>query len=146
MNITRLPTTLFTPEPFAFDEPFRTLMRPFRWETPAEVPQIHFEATEADDGYTVKAEMPGVRKEDIHVEIDGAQVLITAELKKEVLAVPAKEARVLHTERRYGFMSRMFTLGHELDRALAIAKYQDGVLTLTLPKKQGNGSQRLRIE
>ncbi len=146
MNITRLPTTLFTPEAFAFDEPFRALMRPFRWEAPADTPQIHFEATEADDAYTVKADMPGVRKEDIHVEIDGAQVLITAELKKELPAADTKEARVLHTERRYGFMSRMFTLGHEIDRARAAAKYLDGVLTLTLPKKVSTQAEPLVVQ
>jgi HSP20 family protein len=146
MNITRLPTTLFAPEPFAFDEPFRALMRPFRWEAPADTPQIHFEITEADDVYTVRADMPGVRKEDIHVEIDGAQVMITAELKKESPAVPAKEARVLHTERRYGFMSRMFTLGQEIDRARAAAKYLDGVLTLTLPKKVSAHTEPLVVQ
>jgi len=73
-------------------------------------------------------------------------VLITAELKKEVPAVPAKEARVLHTERRYGFMSRMFTLGHEIDRARATAKYLDGVLTLTLPKKVSVHAEPLVVQ
>lgn len=131
MNITRLPT-LFANDPFAIDDAFRSLMRPFRWEA-AETPQITFDVTEEGDVYTVKAEMPGVRKEDIHVEIEGAQVLITTELKKE--EPPVKDARVLHAERRYGYMSRMFTLAHEIDRAAAAAKYADGVLTLTLPKK-----------
>lgn len=146
MNITRLPTPLFGPEPFAFDEPFRTLMRPFRWEAAADTPTIQCEVTEADGTYTVKADMPGVRKEDIHVEIDGAQVMITAELKKETPAAPAKDGRVLHTERRYGFMSRMFTLGQEIDRAGATAKYLDGVLTLTLPKKASAHAEPLVVQ
>ena len=131
MTTTRVPT-LFTGDPFSLDDAFRSFMRPFRWDT-AEVPAIRVDVTESDQEYLVKAEIPGVRKEDIHVEIEGPQVMITAEVKKDV--EPPKGARVLHTERRYGYASRMFTLGFDIDRDKAGAKYADGVLTLTLPKK-----------
>jgi len=141
MKTTRLPT-LF--EPFAFDEPFEGFMRPFRWETKTETPQIKIDVSEADAVYTVKAEIPGVRKEDIHVEIDGTQVLITAEVKKEM--EEKKEGRVLRSERNYGYASRMFTLGTELDREKAEAKYLDGVLTLTLPKKVAAHTEPLKIQ
>ena len=83
MNTTRLPS-LFTSEPFGIDDAFRTFMRPFRWETAPETPQIKMDVTEVDKAYMVKAEIPGVRKEDIHVEIDGPQVMITAEVKKDL--------------------------------------------------------------
>lgn len=132
MNTTRFPT-VFAPENFTLDDAFRSIMRPFRWEPAADVPQMRFDVTETDGAYEVKAEIPGVRKEDIHVEIDGAQVLISAEVKKE--SEEKKAGRVLHSERRYGVASRMFTLAHEIDRAQATAKYADGVLHLTLPKK-----------
>ena len=143
MNTTRLPT-MFGTEPFTFDDAFRTFMRPFRWEAAADMPQIRFDVTEAEDVYTVKAEIPGVRKEDIHVEIEGTQVLISAEVKKEL--DEKKDARVLHSERRYGYTSRMFTLGYEVDRAKAVAKYVDGVLYLTLPKKFTGHTEPLKIE
>ena len=143
MNITRLPT-LLAPEPFAFDDAFRSLMRPFRWEAATDTPQIRFDVTEADDGYTVKAEMPGVRKEDIHVEIDGAQVMITAEVKKDMQE--KKDGRLLRSERSYGFASRSFSLGHEIDRAKAVAKYEDGVLSLTLPKLASTHVEPLKID
>jgi HSP20 family protein len=143
MNATRLPT-LFPTEPFTLDEAFRSFMRPYRWETPVDAPQIRFDVTESDTAYEVKAEIPGVRKEDIHVEIEGAQVLITAEVKKETEA--KKDERMLHSERRYGFTSRMFTLGFEVDRAKAVAKYVDGVLFLTLPKKTGTHTEPLIIQ
>ena len=143
MNIPRLPT-LFGREPYTFDEPFRTFMRPFRWETTPETPEIKIDVSEADEAYTVKAEIPGVRKEDIHVEIDGAQVLITAEVKKD--KEEKKEGRMLRSERTYGFTSRMFTLGTELDRVKAEAKYLDGVLTLKLPKKVAAHTEPLKIE
>jgi len=143
MNITRLPS-LFTSEPFRMDETFRDFMRPFRWETAPETPQIKMDVTEVDKAYTVKAEIPGVRKEDIHVEIDGAQVMITAEVKKEM--EEKKEGRLLRSERSYGFASRVFSLGFEVDRAKAVAKYEDGVLTLTLPKLMSAHVEPLKIE
>jgi HSP20 family protein len=131
MNTTRLPS-LFAPEPFTFDDALRSFMRPYRWETAAEVPAIRIDVTEADAAYVVKADLPGMRKEDIHVEIEGAQVMISAETKKEV--APVRDGRVLRTERTTGFASRVFTLGFEIDRSKAVAVYLDGVLTLTLPK------------
>ena len=143
MNTTRLPT-LFATEPFTLDDAFRSFMRPYRWEAPVDAPQIRFDVTEGDTAYEVKADIPGVRKEDIHVEIEGAQVLITAEVKKET--EEKKDERVLHSERRYGFTSRMFTLGFEVDRAKAVAKYVDGVLFLTLPKKASVHSDPLIVQ
>lgn len=132
MNTTRLPA-LFTPEMLTFDDAFRSFMRPFRWEAAPEAPLIRIDVAEADDVYTVKAELPGVLKEDIHVEIEGTQVMITAEVKKDF--DEKKEGRMLRTERSYGFASRMFSLGFEIDRTKSVAKYVDGVLYLTLPKK-----------
>ena len=90
------------------------------------------EIVEMDDAYTVTAGIPGVKKEDIHVEIDGRQVMITAEYKKPVYE--KKDVRFLRDELSYGLASRVFTLGFEVDRTKAVAKYTDGVLTLTLPK------------
>ena len=134
MNITRLPT-LF--EPFLFDDAYRNFMQRFRWEpatpgAPQITPQIPMEIVEMDDVYSVTAGIPGVKKEDIHVEIDGRQVMITAEYKKPVYE--KKDVRFLREELSYGFASRVFTLGFEVDRTKAVAKYVDGVLTLTLPK------------
>jgi HSP20 family protein len=141
MLTTRLPS-LFSAEP-TFDEAFRSFMRPFRWEVPAETPAIKMDVTELEGAYEVKAEIPGVRKEDIHVEIDGPQVMITAEVKKDV--EEKKEGRLLRSERSYGFASRAFTLGFEVDRAKAVAKYENGVLTLTLPKLMSAHVEPLKI-
>lgn len=143
MNTTRLPS-LFTAEPFVLDDAFRSFMRPFRWESAPEMPEIKMDVVEADNAYVVKAEVPGVRKEDIHVEIDGPKVMITAEVKKDL--EEKKESRWLRSERSYGFMSRVFTVGFEIDRAKATAKYLDGVLTLTLPKMVSAHIKPLRVE
>lgn len=143
MNTTRLPS-LFAPEPFTFDDAFRSFMRPFRWEPALDAPQMRFDVTEVEDAYVVMAEIPGVTKDAIHVEIEGAQVMISAEIKRDVPA--KKELRTLHSERRYGYTSRVFTLGFEIDRARAVAKYVDGVLTLTLPKKASVNAEPLIVQ
>lgn len=143
MNTTRLPS-LFAPEPFTFDDAFRSFMRPYRWETPAELPPIRIDVSETDVAYVVKADIPGMRKEDIHVEIEGSQVMITVEAKKDT--EEKKEGRVLRTERSFGFASRVFSLGFEIDRTKAVAKYLDGVLMLTLPKMMSAHTQPLIVE
>lgn len=108
-----------------------------------EAPEIRMDVVEDDKGYRVKAEIPGVKKEDIKVAIDGNQVSITAEVRKE------KEEKsgetVLRSERYYGQHARSFTLMNDIDAGTAAAKYQDGVLELTLPKK-GNGGKARQLE
>jgi HSP20 family protein len=143
MNTTRLPS-LFAPDPFALDDAFRSFMRPFRWESTPDVPEIPIDVMEVDDAYIVKAMIPGVTKELIHVEIEGRQVMITTEYKKPVFE--KKDVRFLRTEWSYGFASRSFTLGMEVDRAKAEAKYLDGVLTLTLPKLMHVGVEPLVVK
>lgn len=143
MNTTRLPS-LFNPEPVAFDDAFRSFMRPFlRWEPSPELPSIPVDVVEMDDAYTVTAVLPGVAKEDIHVEIEGRQVMISTEFKKPVFE--KKDPRYLRAERLYGFANRLFTLGYEVDRAKAVAKYADGVLTLTLPKLVPAHAEPLKV-
>jgi HSP20 family protein len=86
-----------------------------------------------DNAYSVTAEIPGARKEDIQVDVDGNLVSISAEVRKEM---EDKEGeRTLRSERYYGKLARTFTLEHEIDEAAVDAKYENGVLKLTLPKK-----------
>lgn len=106
--------------------------------------QIKLDVKESDQGYTVQAEVPGVGKEDIHVSIDGNTVTLSAEVKQQ--DSQTKDEKVLRTERYYGAVSRSFQLPADLDPDAAKAKYDNGVLTLTLPKKKGGSSQRLTIE
>jgi HSP20 family protein len=100
--------------------------------------------TEKNGAYKVTAELPGVKKEDIQVAIDGAQVTLTAEVKQEKEA--GKDERVLHTERVYGKVSRSFTLPQELDEAKAEARFRDGVLELELPKKAAAARKAITIQ
>ncbi|KZE33503.1 heat shock protein Hsp20 [Crenobacter luteus] len=107
-------------------------------------PDIKLDVREDDKAYTVEAELPGVKKEDIHVEIDGNTVSISAEVRQE------KESRegekVLRSERYFGSTSRRFQLAHEIDDQAANARFVDGVLTLTLPKRAPGRGSKLLIE
>jgi HSP20 family protein len=107
-------------------------------------PRIKVDVSEADAAYNVKAEIPGVKKEDIHVAIEGNQVSIEAELKKE--KEEKKGEKVVRSERYYGKQSRSFTLGHDIDAGKAEAKYADGVLALTLPKKANGSTKELKVQ
>ena len=107
-------------------------------------PEIKIDVTEDEKTYHVKAEVPGVKKEDIHVAVEGNQVSISAEVRKE--EEEKKGKTVLRSERYYGKQERSFTLMHDLDEGKAEAKYQDGILDLVLPKKNGAVSKQLAIK
>ena len=120
------------------------LVRPMYAEGREPAARVRVDVTERDGAYLVHAELPGVKKEDIQLTIDGAQVTLSAEIKREK---DAKEGeRVLHTERVYGKVSRSFTLPQEIDDAAAQAKFTDGVLELTLPKKAAAQRKQITIQ
>ncbi len=108
------------------------------------LPRMKVDVAEQNGAYLVTAELPGVKKEDIHVTTDGAQVTLEAEVKREKEA--SKDERVLHTERVFGKVTRSFTLPQEVDEARAQAKFKDGVLELTLPKKQAAQRKQISIQ
>lgn len=106
---------------------------------------IKVDVKENGDGYTLQAELPGVDRDDIHVTIDGNVVTLRAEVKQ--LDAQTSDEKVLRSERYFGSVARSFQLPADIDDSRAKAKYDAGVLTLTLPKKVGgNGGQRLRVE
>lgn len=106
-------------------------------------PQIRMDVKEADGKYLIKAEIPGVKKEDIHVTIDRNLVSISAEIKQEREAEEGEQ--MIRCECNYGMVSRSFTLAEEIDQGQVMAKYQDGVLELTLPKKSGSSRKEISI-
>lgn len=106
-------------------------------------PMIGVDVAETEKGYTVRAPIPGVKKEDIKVDVRGNRVSITAETRRET---EQKEgSRVLRSELYYGQLHRSFTLEQDVDETKAEAKYADGVLELTLPKKTGGGGAKLQV-
>jgi HSP20 family protein len=138
-NITRY-------DPFNdMDDLFKGLfVRPMRFDLDV-APQMRMkiDVTKAEDTYTVKAEIPGVKKDDIQVSIDGNEVTISGEIKKE--SEEKKGEEMLRSERYYGKVSRSFTLPHDVDEAKVVAKYADGVLKLTLPMKSKSASKKITV-
>ncbi len=138
VNLTR-----FNPNNDLFDDMFRGFfMRPVQLENQPPV-QIKMDVKEDDKNYSVSAEIPGVKKEDIHVTIDGNMVSISAEVKTE--KEEKKDDKVLRSERYFGRVARTFSLGQDVDEAAAQAQYTDGILKLTLPKRAAGQSKKLTI-
>ena len=105
--------------------------------------KFRMDVTENDKEYQVLADLPGLKKEDISITIDGNEVSVSAEVKQEK-AVKNGDT-VLRAERSYGVIQRAFSLGQEVDEASAKARYNDGVLELTLPKKAAAAAKRLAV-
>jgi HSP20 family protein len=128
----------------ALDELMRGFfVRPQNHE-PAVPAQLRVDVTENDTGYVVRAEIPGVKREDINVAIDGNQVEISAEVKSEKEVKDG--AKLLRSERYCGKLYRAFALGQDLDEGATQAKYADGILELTLPKKTSAAAKRITIQ
>lgn len=106
-------------------------------------PEIRIDVSESDGAYDVEADMPGVRKDDIDITIDGNQVSITAEARRE--SEKKEGTREVRTERYYGQVFRSFTLPGEVDDAKAQARYEHGVLSLHLPKKENGQQRRIKV-
>lgn len=133
-----------------FDDFFRDIapgfyVRPLHGDPLPSPNQIKIDVKETDKVYTVHAEVPGVSKEEIHVSLDGNVVTLRAEIKQEDSS--NKDEKMLRSERYYGEVSRSFQLPVDINIAEATAKYDNGVLTLMLPKRQAvGGVQKLRID
>ncbi len=138
-NITRY-------DPFnELDDMFKGLfVRPMRFDLDV-APQMRMkiDVTKADDSYTVKADIPGVKKDDIQVSVEGNEVTISGEIKKETEEKKGEE--VLRSERYYGKISRSFTLPHDVDESKVTAKYADGVLKLSLPTKAASKTKKITV-
>lgn len=128
-------------DPFrGLDEVFnQSLMGP-RLRSTGMTPRM--DVSETDQAYVVKAEMPGIKKDDIKVSVDGNQVSISAQTQQQS---EQKSENMLCTERSWGQYYRSFTLPQSVDDAQAKAEYHDGILELTLPKKAGGSSKTLTI-
>jgi len=125
-------------ETFFGEFPFRPLAMGYE-----PTPMMRVDVTEDGAAYTVKAEIPGMKKEDIAVSIDGNTVSITAEVKREKEVNEGE--KTLRIERYYGSVSRMLTLPLDVNPAKAEASYDAGVLKLMLPKAPGSEVRRLAV-
>ena len=132
-----------------FDELFKDVapgffIKPLHGEPLPAASQIRIDVTENDKEFAVHAEIPGVNKEDIQVSVEGSVVTLQAEIKQQDRQTEGE--KVLRTERYYGAVARSFQLPADIDETAAKAKYENGVLLLTLPKKISSVPQKLLVE
>lgn len=128
----------FEDSPF---ELFPALLRPMNRRAATWTPRM--DVFEREDAYGMAVELPGVAKNDIQVSIYDNRVTVSAETREEKEA--GKEANWLLRERSVGKVSRSIALPEAVDETTAEARHIDGVLYLTLPKKQASRSKRLTI-
>jgi HSP20 family protein len=105
--------------------------------------QVKLNIWRYDAGYKVEAEMPGMKKDDIKITVDGPLVTISGEVKKENEQKKGEE--VMRSERYFGVVQRSFTLPQEIDEAHVQAKYSDGVLRLSLPVSERSRARQIDV-
>jgi HSP20 family protein len=125
------------------DFPKGFFLKPMVMENQPEL-QIRIDVKEDKDAYKVHADLPGMKKEDIQVTVDGNVVTIRAETKHS--SEQKEGEKVLRSERYEGMVSRSFQLPYDIDMTASEAKYQDGVLDLRLPKRAAAGGKQLAIQ
>ncbi|GAA4354473.1 Hsp20/alpha crystallin family protein [Variovorax defluvii] len=128
-----------------FDSALRRFFSPAVFEGEQAPPKMRIDVTENDKAFTVKADIPGVKKEDINVSVNGNVVSISAETKSEK-ETKGNGDKILRSERYYGSVARTFSLGQDVDDGKVDAKYVDGVLTLELPKKAPAAASKILIQ
>lgn len=125
------------------DDFLRSVMVKPLTDTKDQAFSLAIDVRENEHAYLVSADIPGAKKEDIQVNINGAHVSISVERKNEK---PDNEnEKILRSERSFGKVSRAFEMEHEVDESQASAKYAEGVLELVLPKKIVCAATRLTI-
>ncbi len=100
--------------------------------------------SEADNQFVITAEIPGVKKEDIHVHLERGTLTIEAETKNE--KKEEKDGKIIRQERSYGKYSRNFAVGENIQESDINASYENGVLTLTVPKIEPASPNRRKID
>lgn len=143
--IRRSPRGLSALDPFSgFDSLFENFMAPVRLRDLEN--ELHMPSTdirETKDDYEVTAELPGMKKEDIKVSLHDGVLTISAENRSET--EEKKEGQVIRRERRYGKFLRRFAIGPDVQDDKVDAKFEDGLLKLTIPKSQPKGGEARTI-
>ena len=130
-----------------FTDPFDGLLRgflvrPLSFATES-TSQFPLDVSENEIAYRVRADLPGVRKADIAVSVEGSTVTISTEVRADGEKQGAD--RVLRAERYVGKLARTFSLAQEIEEGGAEARYVDGVLELLLPKKTAAARKRIVV-
>lgn len=129
-----------------FDNLFGGLLRPSRYlaeqrqgrQSPA------IDLVEKDDVYELRAELPGIEKEDLHISVEDGILTINAQTKNEHRE--EKDGRVIRQERYLGKYVRSLRLGNNIDESRIDANYVDGVLTVLIPKPDEVKPKKIEVK
>ena len=132
-----------------FDEFFRDFplgysIKPLHGDPLPSPDKIKVEVKENGDNVVVQAEIPGVSKDDIDISVERNVVTIQAEVKQ--YDADTQNDKILHSERYYGSVQRSFALPSDVVSEKASAKYEDGILTLTIPKQSPNETKKISVK
>ena len=141
MNLVVNPNRLF--DEFFRDFPLGYSIKPLHGDPLLSPEKIKIDVKTNEKSFTVHAEMPGLNKDEIHVSIDGNVVTIQAEVKQH--DADTEDGKLVHSERYYGSIQRSFALPAAVSESRAKAKYENGILTLNLPKQIANGSKKIAV-
>ncbi len=133
----------FNPLAVACETPSDDLIAGFFRPATTAAKEILLDVSENDKAYRVSAALPGVKKEDIRLAVDKNEVTIAVEFKHDTTV--AENERTLHRERFHGKTSRTFLVNDAIDADSVEARYADGVLQLTLPKKVAASARHITI-
>jgi len=142
--------SLYDPLTDVFPSLFRSflsdaaLSREAATTAPARAAAPRLDVIEQESGYLLRADMPGVAKDAINIDIEANRVTIRAEIKRDEAAGASE--RILRSERYVGALARSVVLADEVDEAAAVATFENGVLELTLPRKAGVGPKRVTVQ
>jgi HSP20 family protein len=132
----------YSPLDRVFDRAFAPLFNSYNGNGVASTGSIKLDVVETPEAFLVKAELPGISKDKIEVNVDDRDVTIGAEFRDEVAA----EAKSLWQERTFGKATRSIRLPEAVDASAAQARHVDGVLQLTLPKLAKPSSKQITIQ
>lgn len=128
-----------------FESAWRRFFTPSLLETQMPPLRMPVDVAERDGTYEIKADLPGLSKDEINVRIDGNLVQIDAQAA-QAKDEKASNDKILRCERFRGTISRTFSMAEDIDDANVQAKYVDGVLILELPKKPSSAFKKITVQ
>jgi HSP20 family protein len=133
-------------------EPFREMARLLNWRpallTNWDTPELCFPTVDVEDkgdAIVIKAEMPGVKAEDMEIELHDSQLIIRGE-KNEEREEKDEKSDYYCKERIFGSFCRTISLGHQVDPEKVKAEHKDGLLTITLEKSEAKKAKKIEVK
>ena len=142
MNNIRLSDPLF---PTPLESVVRRFLSSSLFDSELVTLRMPVDIVERDGLYAFKADLPGLKRDDINVRIEGNQVQIEVSDDQEKPAASNGD-KVLRNERNRGAISRNFSMADDIDDTQVKASYVDGVLQLELPKKASSAARKIAIQ